>query len=441
MTYVRKRKPRILRFMLLFIILALIIGMTTFGITRLFNRYPKAMMEVNESIKTAGNHKKRRSTTDTAYYVLHYPDTKFKNLNSWIASEMDTTMNTYPSDTEATEERHQIKQDYKSIEVNDQYISVQLETYENDVLVNKVSRVYDVEAQDFLKTDFLKDKAQRVINKQIRDQLGPNYNLSEITLDPLYNNLYLDNSNVEFIFFNEVVSFNYKDHPHYLNRALGDVEPTDDFIPSVYLDYGFENNKMVALTFDDGPHAVYSKQIMDLMEKYNGQVTFFVLGNRIRDHQENIREMVDRGHQVASHSYDHPNFSKLSIEQINDQLSKTEKEYEIATGMHDDLFVRPPYGLILDEQIKQLSVTFINWDVDTEDWISHNPTTICETALRDTADGSIVLLHEIYQESYESLDCILKGLSEKGFQFVTVRELLLAKGEDITGGGLYYYAN
>lgn len=447
MGYVKKRKPRIFNFIILFLGIGLVISGITFGVKAIISGgYPKEMMQVADTNKDFGKHKKQRSKDDFNYYVLHYPNTKVKELDQWIETEMKNTVNAYgEAALKEDETRTQIKQDYQSKKINDQYVAVQLDTYKDNVLISKDARVFDINSNSFVNGSIFKPLAQRQLTQWVRNNI--NQPLTQDLIRKLVVNsnteaLYMDETNLYFLFENEAIAYQFGDNPNYFNETFANINPSNDDIPSTYLDYGYEaTDKMVAFTFDDGPHGDHAFEIMDIFEKYNGQVTFFILGHRIPTRESVVKAVLDQGHQIASHSYDHPNFENLSIDEIKYQLDTTEALVKDATGYDEPLFVRPPYGAISSSQLQQMTIPFINWDVDTQDWQLTNPKSICEIALRDIQDGSIVLMHELYSESVESLDCIVSELDKQGYQFVTVKELFKAKGVEAKPGAIYYYVD
>ncbi|HZJ86609.1 MAG TPA: polysaccharide deacetylase family protein, partial [Erysipelothrix sp.] len=210
-------------------------------------------------------------------------------------------------------------------------------------------------------------------------------------------------------------------------------------VPSVYLDYGFDKeDKLIAISFDDGPYTKNTLAIMDILDKYEAKATFFLLGSRVKGQEDTVRALVDRGHQIASHSLSHPDFTRLSNKEIIAQLNATEEAIAKATHHQEKLFVRPPYGALRKDQMEKLDYVFVNWSVDTEDWRHRDAKRVCDISLKYAYDGSILLMHELYDSTVDSLDCILKTLDEQGYQFVTIKELFEAKELDYKHGHLYY---
>ncbi|MDM5210603.1 polysaccharide deacetylase family protein [Peribacillus sp. NJ4] len=181
--------------------------------------------------------------------------------------------------------------------------------------------------------------------------------------------------------------------------------------------------KVIALTFDDGPHPSHTMSILEDLNKYDGHATFFVLGSRVQHYPEVLQKMLQQGNEIGNHSWDHPQLTRLSKNKIKDQIEKTQDAVEKATGAGPNL-VRPPYGAINDnarEYMEDMKV--ILWDVDPEDWKERDEKKIVNKVMSKAKDGSIILMHDIYQASAQAAGKIIKQLHDKGYQLVTISEL------------------
>lgn len=182
--------------------------------------------------------------------------------------------------------------------------------------------------------------------------------------------------------------------------------------------------KRVALTFDDGPHPVYTGRLLDGLKERNIRATFFVIGENIPGNEELIRRMDREGHLIGNHTYDHVKISDLSAPEACEQIEKTSSLIREITG-NDTEFVRPPFG----EWNKDMECTFVMipvlWDVDPMDWLTKNVSDIVRKVLEDTKSGDIILLHDCYDSSVEAALEIVDRLKEQGYEFVTVDELIL----------------
>lgn len=185
-----------------------------------------------------------------------------------------------------------------------------------------------------------------------------------------------------------------------------------------------EVSPMVALTFDDGPHPVYTKQLLEGLKKRGVKATFFVVGENIPGQEELIRKMQQEGHLIGNHTYDHCNLSCLSVEAAQEELAKTSRLIQDITG-NATSYIRPPYGKWKDDLDNQISMISVNWTLDTRDWDTRNTSDIVKKVMTDVRENDIILLHDYYQTSVEAALQIVDQLTEKGYRFVTVEELLL----------------
>ena len=183
----------------------------------------------------------------------------------------------------------------------------------------------------------------------------------------------------------------------------------------------------IAMTFDDGPSAKLTPQLLDLLAARHIKATFFVLGENVAEHPDIIARAAREGHEIASHSWSHPNFAKMSLEGIRSQLQRTDDAIASAAGTRPTLF-RPPYGSITPYEKEwihdQFGYDIILWDVDPDDWKRPGPAVVRSRILKETRPGSIVLSHDIHAGTIEAMPSTLDELEAKGFKFVTVSELI-----------------
>ncbi|MGC2625519.1 MAG: polysaccharide deacetylase family protein [Candidatus Udaeobacter sp.] len=183
----------------------------------------------------------------------------------------------------------------------------------------------------------------------------------------------------------------------------------------------------IAMTFDDGPSATLTPKLLDILAAHHIKVTFFVLGEMVAEHPEILARAAREGHEIASHSWSHPNLAKMSQEGVRSQLQRTDDEIKSVTGKRPTLF-RPPYGSITDHEKKwihdQYGYDIILWDVDPLDWKRPGPAVVRNRILKETRAGSIVLSHDIHPGTIEAMPSTFDELEAKGFKFVTVSELL-----------------
>ncbi len=207
-------------------------------------------------------------------------------------------------------------------------------------------------------------------------------------------------------------------------------------------DYGdHSGEKLVALTFDDGP-GPYTERLLNAMKKRGVKATFFVLGNRVDRYPDLIKRMEKEGHVVGNHSYDHPNLTRLTASGVSSNMNKTAKKVEKLIG-HKPEVMRCPGGAC-NKTVKKYAadagIPIIYWSVDTRDWESRNVNAIMNVSFGKNGikDGSIVLMHDIHEPSVDAAIKMMDKLKKQGYTFVTVPELLMAREGEIVPGTVYY---
>lgn len=195
--------------------------------------------------------------------------------------------------------------------------------------------------------------------------------------------------------------------------------------------------KLVALTFDDGP-GPYTERLLTGLEERGARATFFCLGNRAELYPDLVQRMITEGHQVANHSYSHPNLNDLSVDAALQQISKTDQILNGITGAQESYYIRPPYGNTTQMLRNMLCAPVVIWSVDTIDWQILNGAAVEKKILSDTFDGSIVLMHDIHSTTIDGILAALDTLQARGYEFVTVKELVRRRGIGSLPGQLYY---
>ncbi|WP_296106304.1 polysaccharide deacetylase family protein [uncultured Agrobacterium sp.] len=188
---------------------------------------------------------------------------------------------------------------------------------------------------------------------------------------------------------------------------------------------------LVALTLDDGPTLRYTRDVLNLLDEKNVKATFFLTGKEMEETPALAADIVRRGHQVANHSFSHSNMSLMGLAKVRDEIETTDRAIR-AAGYQGEIYFRPPYGkklFTLPWYLSQTGRTSITWDVEPESYpdIAEDPDAIAEYVLQNAKSGSIILLHVMYRSreaSRQGLPKIIDGLRSRGFQFVTVSELM-----------------
>jgi peptidoglycan-N-acetylglucosamine deacetylase len=203
--------------------------------------------------------------------------------------------------------------------------------------------------------------------------------------------------------------------------------PPSPTAPPITINSVHVDGPYIALTFDDGPSAVLTPKLLDLLAARHLKATFFVVGQNAADHPEILKRAVKEGHEIANHSWSHPNLGKMSDEAVRRELQKTDDAIAAAIGKRPTL-LRPPYGSITARQKQWIHEEFgyriIIWDVDPLDWKRPGPSVVTARILKETQAGSIVLAHDIHPPTIEAMPGTFDQLMKKGFKSVTVTELL-----------------
>lgn len=211
------------------------------------------------------------------------------------------------------------------------------------------------------------------------------------------------------------------------------------------------SDKLIALTFDDGPRSSTTNRVLDLLERSGGVATFFLVGYNIPDNAEVIKRAAAMGCSIGNHTKDHKILTKCSADTIKAQVNGVNSLLR-DMGIEPTLF-RAPGGAFKGVK-DQIGMPLIQWSIDTEDWKYKDASHKGRSAEERTADlnriadmvfsqakgGSIVLMHDIYDFTADLCEIVIPGLVERGFKLVTVDQLFEAYGEKLENGVVYYSA-
>ena len=211
-------------------------------------------------------------------------------------------------------------------------------------------------------------------------------------------------------------------------------QPVDEGYSSFSVDTN--GDKVIALTFDDGPWGDTTTQILDILKEYDAKATFFEIGNQCSEYSDVVKRIASEGHQIATHSYDHASGSgqgvSLSIMSASEQVEEVTKGFqaiEDVLGTSVSRVLRAPggnyYGDIITNLADYVDVE-VGWDVDTEDWSKPGAQSIAD-AILSAQPGNVVLMHDgggDRSQTVEALKIALPQLVEQGYKFVTIDELL-----------------
>jgi peptidoglycan/xylan/chitin deacetylase (PgdA/CDA1 family) len=189
--------------------------------------------------------------------------------------------------------------------------------------------------------------------------------------------------------------------------------------------HGNQDLKEIALTFDDGPRPETTRPILDALAKRKIRATFFVVGSQVEKEPGLVRRMLNEGHEVGNHTYSHRRLDTLPLEEVRHELASTNRAFVKATGTHIHLF-RPPGMRYTEDVLKvaqDMGYVTIHWNAAAQDYQRQDPAAIVRKVLKNTGQGSVVLLH-LQPDTAVALPQILDELQAKGYRFVTVSQML-----------------
>jgi len=201
---------------------------------------------------------------------------------------------------------------------------------------------------------------------------------------------------------------------------------------------GGVEERMVALTFDDGPKPEFSYKVLDILDRYGVKATFFVVGNEVEEHSDIILRMEGSGHEIGNHTYSHRSSNNLAKAELIDEVKKCNQVIENIIGESPKYF-RPPGGGLNGNVLKEISnlnLKVVKWTVNAGDYIEETEDfevdedwdelakNLVPGVVNKITDGAIVLFHNGSEQTVRALPKIIEALKSKGFRFVTISELL-----------------
>lgn len=372
---------------------------------------------------------------------IHYPKTGISSLDKKIESYIFKTKEDFENEYIkflTLKETAELNIDYEYFEIQNRYCNVSFITFKNaPTIVHEIYEVktfiYDKKTDQFMTLD----EIANLNLDTIKLELIKKYKTC-ILMDHLENSLSKNSiQKIKFLFTTKSVIL-YFNPGEIAESSCGimryeipvtnfkiDIEPED----SVKKTFNYHpstkelstSKPTIALTFDDGP-SKYTKQIIELLNQYDANATFFILGNKVKNYEETLKFLLENGNEIGNHSYNHKKLSRLSKDELQNQIEQTNKVVK-ETLNYDIKFLRPTYGAISENLRKNTNMEIVLWNVDTTDWKLKNSKTIASKTLHDIKDEKIILMHDIYKSTLEALKIILPELKKQGYQIVTVSEL------------------
>jgi len=199
--------------------------------------------------------------------------------------------------------------------------------------------------------------------------------------------------------------------------------------------YGYNqvetDQKVIAMTFDDGPHPKLTPKLLDILKERGVKATFYVIGRNAAEYPDIMKRIVDEGHEVGNHTWSHPWLTRISTSRIQSEMSKTAAIIEETTGKPATT-MRPPYGAINTRLRKlftdDMDLPVIMWSVDPLDWRRPGSGVVASRLVNGAHPGAILLAHDIHPGTISAMPSTFDQLTAKGYKFVTVSELLAMDG-------------
>lgn len=194
--------------------------------------------------------------------------------------------------------------------------------------------------------------------------------------------------------------------------------------------------RLIAITFDDGPRRETTERLLDGLEERDARATFFLIGRQIEGNEDLVERMQAEGHQVGSHTWSHTRLTGVSADTLRQEVGRTEEALEDLLGP-GSYWLRPPYGAVDAADRDLIQTPMIKWSIDPRDWEKLDTAQVTAAVLKAAAPNQIILLHDIYPTSVDAALAVVDALQGEGYRFVTVAELLEANGIQPEAGVLY----
>ena len=364
---------------------------------------------------------------DNCILSINYPKTENELLNKKIKKKIEKEHKNFKNNFCDKDERQELNIDFKKNIINERYASIlikkelneyeEIKTYFYDINKNKEINILNLLTNNDLK--ILID----IIKKELNNDKIENNIINDITSNIKDLNFIIENNNI-YIYIN-------------INKQIIIEVPLEKFDLKIKIEkdvkeknkYTYKevkkiinpSSKVIALTFDDGP-SKYTRKIVDLLNEYDANATFFILGNKVTIYEDTLKYLIDSGNEIGNHSYNHKWLTQVSDDELINQINKTQDIIKNTLNYTPTLF-RPTYGSVNKKMKEIIKEDIILWDIDTLDWKYKNASKITNKVLPKIRDEKIILMHDTYEYTYKALKQILPKLKEEGYQFVTVSEL------------------
>jgi len=197
--------------------------------------------------------------------------------------------------------------------------------------------------------------------------------------------------------------------------------------------------KLVALTFDDGPSLAWTPQILEALKKAQVKATFFMIGEHVKKYPQIAKAVAEEGHEIGNHTYDHHVLIYYKMDELEKEINDAQNTIKEVTGVTPKYF-RPPKAWLNDSEkkkIEEMGYKIILWSLNSKDWVTFHDKQITSYILRHIRPGDIILFHDSggvftieggdRSQTVKTIPRLVRKLKEKGYKFVTVTELLNEK--------------
>lgn len=315
--------------------------------------------------------------------------------------------------------------------------------YKNNDEEKYLSKIYDYNTKEELKiTDLIKKECIEDYYNKINELLYLKYPyfIADELIKNYGTNSYIFKDNELIIYFNDyniemdellLLHVNYNEIYKYLNFS---VLLTSEYKNESGYDYK-SDKKTVSFTFDDSPNKNKTNRLVEILDKNYATATFFMIGEQMKQNKDLVNMVYNSHNEIGSHTFNHKNLKRMTLEEINDDSKKVNDLYYSITNDTIKLF-RPPYGIINNNF--ESSYSYILWSLDTLDWKYRSSDYIINKVLDSIQDGDIILFHDKYDSTINAVEELLPILYKKGYQVVSVTTLANLKNKTLEANNIYH---
>lgn len=463
-----KRKLRVDRLILLLLCLLLMVSSLILIFKLLFSKKEPTVVEnaqTIEKVQEIGQNASLIEMSDKFAYYISYPKFNKTNIDNKIKSIVDSKIEELKSYN--SNNKYSTTSDYQGPILYINYNSYHSFKNISSVLINYefsipftannekgvIALNFNLEKDELLSFESIfNPQAKTAFVSNIKDKLSQ-FQLFDVDLkDKIHDFVFSDNKLI--LFFNP---YEISAGSNGIIKAEIDIEKIDDYFTNTQEknnpikiekpketinknSFPIDSSKpMIALSFDDGPTNSSTVRILDILEKHQVNASFYVLGINVEGNEEVIKRSFKMGNEIGNHSYDHKSLPSLSNEDLYYEVQETNRLIKEVIGENPKSF-RPPYGAY-NGIVKAIDMPVVLWDVDTEDWRSRDSEEIIKQVKANAKQGSIILMHDIYQSTADAVEEIIIWLKNEGYQIVTVETLMKHKNIEYTSDKLYFSAN